>query len=258
MYKFALIGRDIGYTRSPKIHAAIADALGFELSFEVCDVTYDLLENTVCNLLDRCDGFFVTKPYKTAVGKLLGADISVNVVRSRDRKCFDTDGDGFVLALDRNFSDWKNRVDGVLILGAGGAAHAVASAMCRNGKQVYVLNRSLMNAVRFTETCAGSQLYTGQSAQMIVNCTPVGQNGEDVLRAMCVMPQFDYAFDLIYTEDRTPFLRRCAAAGAETQNGADMLMFQAIKGDMLLTDTQCEIRRVFDAVQKTVDGSNNG
>ena len=47
MYKAALIGRDIGYTKSPEVHAAIAKAAGLDIEFSVLDVDYDELKRTV-------------------------------------------------------------------------------------------------------------------------------------------------------------------------------------------------------------------
>ena len=248
MYKLALLGRDIGYSRSPEVNRAIATALGRDTEFDVLDVKYDELEFSVRKLTDGYDGFFVTTPYKTAVNKFLtGGTDAINVVRSRDRAVFDTDGIGFLLSLDRNFVGWREKVKSVLVLGAGGAARAVTAALVNIGKTVYVLDRTVMNAVRLTAAC-GAELYTNQPTELAVNCTSVGRNGEDVLKALCVIPEFDYAFDLIYADNGTRFLSRAASFGAAVADGKDMLVYQALEGVKLITGETFDTHEIFVGV----------
>lgn len=250
MYKLALLGRDIGYTRSPSVHAAIAKATGEDIRFDVADVTYDALDAAVEKLLAEYDGFFVTKPYKTDVKKYIDCSAagSVNVVRCKDGAAFNTDGMGFVRALDGRFPDWRDKVKGALVLGAGGAAYSVATELVKLGKRVYVLNRTLKHALRLCAQCVGAELYTNQPTEFVVNCTSLGANGEDVLRALCVLPDFEYAFDLVYGSGATPFLRRCGANGAQTSDGSDMLVYQAIEGDKILLGRDWDVRSLFDRV----------
>ncbi len=250
MIKCALIGCDIGYTRSPEVHRAIAAALGEEIAFDVIDVANDGLGAAVGRLLDEYDGFFVTKPYKNDVKKYLSSvdtRCGVNLVRCADRSGHNTDGVGFIRALDRAFDDWRDRVNGALVLGAGGAAYSVAESLLAAGKRVYVLNRTMLNAAKLT-LALGAELYVNQPAELVVNCTSLGLHGEDVLTGLCVPPQFDYAFDLIYSPPETPFLKRCAAAGARIANGRDMLAYQAIEGDLLLLNRQADVNGVFEKV----------
>ncbi len=248
MSKIALIGRDIEFTRSTLVHAAIGMAIGRSIECDVFDVKFDELKNTIDRLLETYDGFFVTKPYKTEMKRYLDCGSSVNLVRSADKAAFNTDGVGFIRALDGSFDDWRNRIKSALVLGAGGAAYSVASALIAEGKGVYVLNRSAINGVRLCKT-TGAKLYSNEPCEMIVNCTPLGENGEDVLKALCVLPDFKYAFDLVYRNDgRTPFLRRCGACGAQTCDGSDMLIYQAIEGDRLLFGDDFDEKRVFEFV----------
>ncbi len=251
MYKAALLGRDIGYTHSPKVHAAIASAIGEKICFDVLDTPYDGLKETVGKLLSDYDGFFVTKPYKTDIREYLDACetvCGVNFVRSSDRRGFNTDGIGFLRALDGAFGAWRDKASSALVLGAGGAAYAVAEALIKSGLRVYVLNRTLMNAVKLCST-VGAEIYLNQPAELIVNATSLGLHGEDALAALCVIPEFEYAFDLVYSPPDTPFLRRNRMAGAATANGADMLIYQAIEGDAILTGRELETDEVYCKVK---------
>lgn len=247
MFKAALIGRDIGYTKSPEVHRAIAKATGLDIDFSVRDVDYDGLDAEVERLKTEVDAFFVTKPYKTEIKRYLSSCATVcgvNFVRTRDMRGFNTDGAGFIRALDASFPAWRGEVNGALVLGAGGAAYAVAEALKNAGKEVYVLNRTMMNAAKLCKT-VGASIYLNQPAELIVNATSLGLNGEDALAALCVIPQFKYAYDLIYSPPETPFMRRNATAGAKVVNGADMLLYQAIEGDAIMTETSFDVAEVF-------------
>lgn len=247
--KIALLGRGISYTRSGEVHGAIAQALGAELDFSVCDVTYDILGGAVKKLIAECDGFFVTQPYKKDVGRYLPAASggAINVVRSRDRSAINTDGDGFILAMNRVFPEWKDKVGGAVVLGAGGAAFAVCSALKREGKRVFVLDRTLKNALRLSSE-TGAELYYNDPAELIVNCTCVGRDGGDILRMLCVQPLFDYAFDLTYGE-RTQFMNRCASSGGRVSGGDGMLIYQAILGDAFIFGN-IDAEKTYDRVMK--------
>ncbi len=248
MYKLALLGMDIGYTKSPEVHRAISEVAGIDIDFSVCDVAYDRLGQEIARLERETDGFFVTKPYKTEVKRYIRScetSCGVNFVRTGDMRGFNTDGVGFIRALDRGFGGWRDKVRGALVLGAGGAAYSVAEALVNCGINVYVLNRTLMNAAKLCKT-VGAEIYLNQPTELIVNATSLGLNGEDALAALCVVPQFEYAYDLIYSPPETPFIRRNRNAGAKTLNGADMLLFQAIEGDAILTGNALDVVGIFN------------
>ena len=255
MYKFALIGCDIGYTSSPVVHEAVSGELGIDISFEVCDIGASGLEATVTKLFDTVDGIFVTKPYKNDIKRYLdkvNTRSGVNVVRCADKSGFNTDGIGFLYALDRAFDDWRSKVRGVLVLCSGGAARSVAEALADTGKSVYVLNRDMVTAAKMCRAF-GIEQYYNQPAELIVNCTSAGSDGEDILKALCVSPEFEYAYDLIYYAD-TPFMQRTAAAGAKVSDGKAMLVYQAIEGEKLLTGVKADTLEVFERAFAKLDG----
>lgn len=248
IFNIPLLGRDIE-KQSLRIHAAVAKAMGASMEFSAYDVPFDRLESAVKELLAYSYGFFVAKPYKNEVAKILNAiENGVNVVRCADKRAISTDGPCFLRAIDKAFPEWRNSVNGVLVLGAGCAANAVAQAIVSSGKKAYILNRTAMRAARLCAS-VGAELYVNQPCEMIVNCTSVGGNGEDILKALCVFPEFDYAFDLICSSERTQFLRRCENAGAKTANGIDMPIYRAIEGEKFLLSSRAEAEKVFDKVK---------
>ena len=258
MIKLALIGYDIGYTRSPEVHRAIGEALGEEICFDVFDIAADGLDSSTEKLFVGYDGFFITKPYKNDIKRYLSevnTKCGVNLVRCKDKAGYNTDGVGFIRALDGAFDGWRSKVNSALVLGAGGAAYSVTEALIAAGKKVYVLNRTMLNAAKLTRAL-GAELYVNQPAELVVNCTSLGLHGEDSLAGLCVLPEFDYAYDLIYSPPETPFLRRCKAAGARTANGRDMLVYQAIEGDLLLLGRQADVNDIFIKADKILRGSD--
>ena len=249
MYKFALLGRDIG-GKLPDVHFTIAEIINKQLRIEVFDEPYDRLGFTVGRLLAAYDGFFITDPYKSEIKKYIDTGLpSVNVVRSKDKATFNTDGIGFIRALDKNFAEWRTRVKSALVLGTGGAAHSVVKALTALKVKVYVLGRTVMNAARLVAMYDGAELYYNQDAQLVVNCTPLGLGGEDVLYALCVPPMFEYAFDLNYSDDLSPFLRRIRSARGEIADGTDMLINQAIEGYKLLLNDNFDEQEVYNNVE---------
>lgn len=248
MSKIAVLGRDIESTRLPKIYAAIGMAIGRPIECDVFDVTFDALKTTVDKLVKEYDGFFVVKPYKTEIKLYLDCGRSVNLVRSADKAAFNTDGIAFIRALDGRFEDWRKQVKSALVLGAGDAAHSVTSALIAEGKDVFVLNRAAINGVRLCNATK-AKLYANEPCELVVNCTPLGENGEDVLKALCVLPDFKYAFDLASADGgRTPFIRRCGAGGAQTADGSDLLIYQAIEGIGLLFGDDFDVMQVVNRV----------
>lgn len=250
-YKYALVGNDISYTRSPEIHKAIADVIGINVGFEVADVPADGFERCVERLIATCDGFFVTKPYKLSVKRFLSEARTgggINVVDCKSRVGYNTDGIGFIRAVDSNLPDWRNKVKSALVLGSGGAAYSVAEALVKAGKRVYVLNRTLMNAAKLC-AAVGAELYVNQPAELVVNCTSLGANGEDALSALCVLPDFEYAYDLAYVR-RTAFLNRCERTGARVCDGLPMLVYQAIEGVKLITNVDVDVEEVYKGVRE--------
>ena len=132
MKRFALIGCGIGYTRSPFIHSKIVKRAGADLDtvYDVFDIPPQELPERIEYIKQNCDGFNVTKPYKTEIVKYLdrldkSADTTgaVNTAARRPNGKwigYNTDGAGFADSLAYHKIDLRNK--NALILGAGGAA----------------------------------------------------------------------------------------------------------------------------------------
>lgn len=188
----------------------------------------------------------VTIPYKIAIipyldeldaeSRLVGA---VAAVLNRDGRLIGstTDGAGALRALQE-----KTTVQGkrVLVLGAGGAARAIAFALHQAGAQVTVLNRAEeLDLARSLGQALGcpwgdlSQLETAVAqADILINTTPVGQSGtalegRSLVPARLLRPELT-VMDIVTTPRQTPLLRDAAQAGCTVVYGDEMLLWQAV------------------------------
>ena len=176
---------------------------------------------------------------------------AVNTIKIESGKLhgFNTDGRGFSLAIREAFSvDLRDLR--VMILGAGGAARAIAWQCAREDcERLVIANRTLekgkkladelhnffagprvfgpvprLQAIPWEENAFRSQIG---NLDLIVNATPVGLNRSDPspIAARLLAPHL-MIYDTIYSSERTPFLAAAIEAGARTANGLSMLLHQ--------------------------------
>ena len=191
-------------------------------------------------------GLSITVPFKEKVLPALAK--SSSVVQSISAcntvyRCSDgwfgenTDAAGFSNSL-LDFLAIKNlKHHKVTIIGAGGAASAVASEVFRLGGKALVLNRtphkarSLASKYNFRWSGLDSQGIELMSkyADIIIQTTSAGMDGYEETDPLEVynFSGKEAVMDLIYSPAQTPFLKRAAIAGCKTLNGYDMVIRQA-------------------------------
>lgn len=219
--KCGLLGRKLGHSYSPQIHAMLAS------------YPYSLFEKEpeeLGSFLKYGDftGINVTVPYKKAVipyldelspiAARLGA---VNTIVRRDGKLIghNTDYFGFQTMVRQTGLDLSGRK--VLVLGSGGASATAVAVLEAIGARVIVISRS------------GEQNYQNihdhRDAYAIVNTTPVGMfpnNGESPVD-LADFPQIQGVLDVIYNPACTRLLLDAQARGIPAVNGLMMLVAQA-------------------------------
>jgi 3-dehydroquinate dehydratase/shikimate dehydrogenase len=192
-------------------------------------------------------GASVTVPYKEEIlpylavqsEKVRSVEASNTIVASPEGWMgYNTDSRGFSDSL-LNFTGKKDlKGQRVTIIGAGGAARAVAAEVYRLKGKALVLNRTIARAKRLAiaykfawgSADAEGAEFMKRYNSIIIQTTSVGMEpapGED--------PLPDYQFngkekvmDLIYKPHESLFLKRAVEAGCAAQNGYDMLIRQAI------------------------------
>ena len=194
-------------------------------------------------------GFNVTIPYKRAVMPYLDelspaarAIGGVNVVDVRAGRWVghNTDYKGFSKSLEGLLAEGNSAPERALVLGNGGASQAVQYALLRKGIPYMLVCREPEKAredlkdkeLSPIEILSYSTLTPekARSCRLWVNTTSLG-----MWPAVDTFPSVPYevlssdcfAFDVVYNPDQTAFLQKCAAQGAKTRNGLEMLHIQA-------------------------------
>lgn len=220
-----LLGRKLGHSYSPAIHAALGD------------YDYDLHEVPNEEDLEKFlketpfEGLNVTIPYKVAVmahcatlsprAKAIG---SVNtLVRRPDGTLHgdNTDDAGFTAMVEESGVDPAGKT--CVVLGSGGASKTVVAVLKRMGaKRVVVVSRT-------GEDHYGN-LARHADAALLVNATPVGMHPDvdaSPVEDLSVFPKLEAVLDLIYNPPKTKLLADAEKRGIRTVNGLRMLVVQA-------------------------------
>ena len=191
-------------------------------------------------------GISITVPYKEKVLPFLaykskevlsiGACNTV-VAGSQGWMGYNTDAPGFSDSLLSYLGRKDLRGRKVTIVGAGGAARAVASEVYRLKGKALILNRTPVRARSLAEPyrfawagfdSRGVDLMEKYSA-IIIQATPVGMepNANEDPIGFYKFSGREIVMDLIYKPEKTPCLKRAEEAGCRILNGSDMLYRQA-------------------------------
>ncbi|MBW2466796.1 MAG: shikimate dehydrogenase [Deltaproteobacteria bacterium] len=250
---YALIGNPVSHSMSPAIHNSAFVALNLDciyVAFQVEDVKGAMAG---MRALDNFRGMSVTIPHKIEVMEYVDEipDVdrfigSINTVVKEDGKLigFNTDGPGALKAITDAGVELKGK--NVLMLGAGGAARAIAFTLAQKGaigmltlldineKLLFSLASDLesgteaaiepgrLNPETVTEHMAG--------ADLIVNCTPVGMHPKEdatLVPAELFRPG-QVVFDVVYNPLETKMLLQAKTKGLKVISGVEMFINQAI------------------------------
>jgi shikimate dehydrogenase len=237
-----VIGDPVRHSLSPVLHNAAYRELALDwvyVAFEVPDgATRGALE--AMRILDLA-GLSVTMPHKTAAAAYCdeltedaAALRSVNTVSvgSSGRLVGDsTDGEGFLRSLRDAGHDPAGA--SVVLLGAGGAARAVARALGRAGAGVVVCARKPDAAAVAAQLAAGEsrpwaeRAAAAAAATIVVNATPVGMDADELPLPLDALHPGQVLADLVYHPLETVLLRGARDQGAQIVDGLGMLVHQA-------------------------------
>ena len=126
-----------------------------------------------------------------------------------------------------------------VVLGAGGAARAVAYGLLSRGMSVHLVNRTLEHAEALAAhfgagvTSHGRAALPGLLAEagLLVNTTALGMLGKPPLEIdLAPLPRSAVVYDIVYVPLVTPLLRDAAARGNRVVDGLGMLLHQAVPG----------------------------
>lgn len=243
-----LLGRKLGHSYSPQIHAMLGD-----YEYLLYEKEPEMLEDFLKS--GDFDGLNVTIPYKKSVipfcaelsetAREIG---SVNtLIRRADGTLYGDNTD--VFGFEGMLRHSGISVDGrkALVLGSGGASVTACAVLKKFGaRAVTVISRTGENNY--------DNLSAHADAEIIVNTTPVGmypQNGEKAVD-LRIFPRCCGVLDVIYNPVRTALLLQAEELGIPNEGGLFMLVAQAKRSSELFTGNtiaDSEIARIEAALQ---------
>jgi len=262
----AVIGDPIAHSLSPLLHNTAFAHLGLDwvsVGFRVPagDGGAALAAARTLGLA----GLSVTMPQKAAVADLvdertpialrLGA---VNCVINRDGHLIgtNTDGQGFLEALVRG-TGLEVAGRRCVVIGAGGAGRAVVLALAEAGAADIVVVARRPEAAAAAALLADAAGRVGSArdapeADLVVNATPVGMEGETSANRTPVVPaealtSGQVVVDLVYEPAETEWMAGAARKGAVVMGGLGMLVHQAAAQLALWTGLDPPIEAMWEA-----------
>jgi shikimate dehydrogenase len=257
--QLGIFGDPIAHSHSPQMQNSALRACKINMQYARFHIRMPELRSAL-HLLSKLDfvGLNLTIPHKiAALNQLDDADEgtrrigAVNTIKVENGKLcgFNTDGRGFSRAIREEFSvDLRDMR--VLVLGAGGAARAIAMQCAKeNCERLVIANRTFDKAKQLTDELrdffAGPKVFGPvprlqailweeaafrfqiANVDLIVNATPIGLNRADAspIPARLLAPHL-MIYDTIYSSERTSFVSAAIEAGARGTNGSSMLLHQ--------------------------------
>lgn len=269
----ALIGQPVGHSLSPAMHNAAFAADGLDFAYVALDVDPDDLPAAVKGAAAlKLRGFNITMPHKRAMialvdeldesARVSGA-VNTVVIEGSKLRGYNTDGGGMVLACEEAGIELPDRR--VLILGAGGAAAAIAIAFGEAGiGELHIVNRSLDHATELRDKLRGAGLENVEAhplealdetlakTEIIVNATSLGMKDGDPMpipdeyvqegRAVC---------DAVYRPGTdTALVGLAHKRGAHAVAGGRMLLYQGVLAQKLWTGREPNVGVMSGAISK--------
>ena len=223
--KFGLLGRTLGHSYSPRIHGALGNP------------HYELFEREPSQLQaffadPELKGINITIPYK--VNALEACDVidpraerigCVNTMVRKNEKWYgyNTDYDGFVFTLNHVNIDVSNK--DCIILGDGASSATVHVALEDLGA------KSIIHLSRKTAPFYGDAPNYYKTAQIIINCTPIGMypHNPDNLIDITQFTKLEGVVDLIYNPRRTILLLQAEMMDIPHCDGLPFLVAQGVE-----------------------------
>lgn len=260
-----IIGDPIGHTLSPAMHNAAFLKMGLDYVYLPFKVAEKDLPAAIEGLMAlNIAGINVTIPHKVAVIPLLdeidelaGYIGAVNTIVNQNGilKGYNTDASGFYHVFTANKIAVSRKK--IVILGAGGAARAIAFILADKGAEITILNRSLDAAqaiserifktlrteIKIGELNLQNLKFSLEEADIVVNATSLGmspQLKETPVPARLLNERMTVV-DIIYNPIQTRLLKEAEKQGAKVFNGLEMLVRQGAAAFELWTGLKASI-----------------
>ena len=252
-YTCGLIGNPVEHTMSPVIHNTLAEKMNLNMVYVPFLVQQDLAAAVKGAYALNVQGLNITVPYKSDVlESLVSVDDlaekigAVNTLVKTDGgyKGYNTDMSG----LYRAMTSYGIKIEGeeIILLGAGGAARAVAYlCVYYKAKKVYLLNRTIEKAKSIADEIqlrTGKDIIVpmqledykqlGERKKLCIQATSVGLSPHDnevIISDKEFYEKIHTGYDLIYRPTNTKFMQLVKEHGGQAYHGLKMLLYQGIE-----------------------------
>jgi shikimate dehydrogenase len=250
--RFAVFGNPVGHSLSPIMHTAAFAATAFNGVYVAVPVQD--IRPAVAGL--RALGFrgaSITIPHKESVMACLDEveDTArriraVNTIVNADGRLqgYNTDLSGAIRAL-KDKTPLTGRA--VAILGAGGAARAVAFGIQAEGGRVTIFNRAAGRGKKLADELQAEfrplSEFKANPYEILVNTTPVGMapRADDTPVPVEKLSPGLVVMDIVYNPLKTRLLREAACAGCTTIDGLSMFVHQGARQFELWTGMKAPV-----------------
>lgn len=251
------MGWPVSHSLSPRLHGHWLARYQINGAYEAIAVQPENLAEALSSLAaDGLRGVNLTVPHKVAALDLvdriddtaqrIGAINTIVVGEDGKLAASNTDAFGFIenlrdLVPDQVTAAWSGRP--VVILGAGGAARAICTALLDCGvAEIRLVNRTAARAAALAETlpglaqCATICAWADRKdalvdAGLLINTTVLGMTGQDPLDIeLANLPDDATVNDIVYAPLETALLAQARGRGNPVVDGLGMLLHQARPG----------------------------
>ena len=241
-----VFGHPVTHSRSPRLHGFWLQRYGIDgayIPLGVAPSGFAAAVRALVNLGFR--GANVTIPHKLAAFEICDAVApfarragAVNTLIFRDGRIegSNTDGFGFLESIREAAPGWRADAGPAVLLGAGGAARAIAAALLDAGvPRVTLVNRTAAKAEALARDLGGPIHVADrpplEDAALLVNTTSLGMQGQPGLEVdLAPLPASAVVADIVYVPLETRLLAAARARGLIAVDGLGMLLHQARPG----------------------------
>jgi len=270
-----LFGYPVEHTLSPYMHNAAFESLGLDYCYLPFRVIPEAIKEAVSAIKAlNMRGVNITIPHKEAIipyldeldreAELIGA---VNTVLHEGGRLigYNTDGRGFIRSLKEE-GGIIPRGMGAMIIGAGGAARAIAFSLAIEGVKKIFINDIIAEKAKELSSALSSKtpseaVYIKDlkegigEVDILINATPQGMKKADPLPIPSeLLLKRLIVYDIVYNPPETPLLKEARAKGAKAIGGIGMLLYQGAISFKIWTGQDPPIEVMREAIQKRISG----
>jgi shikimate dehydrogenase len=260
---FGVMGNPVRHSLSPVLHNGAFRRMGLNAAYLAFEV--ENLPAAIGGIRELgIRGVSVTIPFKTAVIPLLdqmeevaGKIQAVNTICREGNRLIgrNTDWSGAIGALEEKIALPGKKA---LLLGAGGAARAIAFGLKERGCQVFIANRSMEKGQKLAEAmeliCLPLTAINDLKVQVIINATSAGMHPQES-ETCCpkkLLREGTVVMDIVYQPLRTKLLREAEERGCQTIDGLEMLARQGAAQVEIWTEKKPDLGSIKRDLQRAL------